>query len=59
MMNAQELRLKFEIDLAELQEKCKHEQVETMQYSYAPGHFGAMVKVCLNCDKVLDETETT
>lgn len=53
-MNAQELREIYDRDLKELQYNCKHEKSEWMQYSWAPGHMGAMVLVCECCEKTLN-----
>lgn len=52
-MNAQQLRDKYEQDLAQLQETCEHEKAEWMEHHFAPGHFDGMVFVCANCDKIL------
>ena len=53
-MTAKELRNKFDKDLEELQNNCKHEKSDWMPYSWAPGHFGNMVLVCEVCEKILE-----
>lgn len=50
---AQQLRDKFEEELAKLQADCLHENITEMPYSYAPGHFAGMVNVCDECDKII------
>lgn len=58
MITAKELRDKFDADLKEMQEKCKHENVsDWMDYMWAPGHFGLPVKVCRHCDKIVERKE--
>lgn len=52
-MTAKELREKYEADLKEMQAKCAH----TEQSDWIPsGHFTIMGRVCLICDKVLEDT---
>lgn len=54
-MTAKYLRYKFERDLKELQDKCSHTDSEVLPYLYAPGHFGRMVSVCKDCEKILED----
>ena len=54
MMNAKELRVEFEAALKEIQDCCMHQKSEWMDNSYAPGHTLGSVRVCLNCEKVLE-----
>lgn len=53
-MTAKELRDKFEADLKELQDNCEHIKSEWLEHHFAPGHFGGMVRVCDNCEKILE-----
>ncbi len=53
-MTTKELREKFELDLKELQDNCSHDESDWMPYMWAPGHFGNDVKVCKNCEKILE-----
>lgn len=53
-MTAKELRAQFELDLHDLQEACTHEHSEWMQSEFAPGHTVGSVKVCTNCEKVIE-----
>ena len=55
-MTAQQLREKFEIDLAKLQEDCKHEESEWMPSELAPGHIFGSVKICNICEKVMERS---
>lgn len=54
MNKAAELRQDYENKLAKLQASCPHKETKIMPYMWAPGHFGGDVKVCLECDKILD-----
>lgn len=54
-MTAEELRDKFEKDLKELQDACKHEESEWMEDYWAPGHYSGMVNVCNYCEKILEK----
>lgn len=54
-MGAKELREKFEADLKDLQEICMHSKVEEMIHEYAPGHSIGTVRVCVNCEKIMDK----
>lgn len=53
-MTVKELRNKLEIDIMYLQNRCPHEESEWMVNEYAPGHTAGVVKVCLNCEKILE-----
>jgi hypothetical protein len=55
MSKAKELRDKFEKDLKELQDNCPHTDSEWMPFMWAPGHFGPKVRVCGECDKILEQ----
>lgn len=55
MKTAKELREKFEKDLKELQDNCKHKDTEWLPNLFAPGHFHGQVKVCKKCSKRLEE----
>jgi hypothetical protein len=57
MNKAEQLRVKFDNDLKELQDKCTHESSDWMPYMWAPGHFGLPVKVCIHCDKILEHKQ--
>ena len=55
-MTAEELRVAFEQDFDKLQDNCPHsEQSDWMDYMWAPGHFGAPVKICKICEKILEQ----
>lgn len=55
MVSAKGLREEYSKDLKWLQDNCNHENLEWMQDEFAPGHStGKLVKVCANCEKVLD-----
>ena len=56
-MNAKGLREEFEKDLKWLQDNCKHEKSQLMEYQYVPGHFGGMVMVCDRCEKILESMD--
>jgi len=49
------LRKEFELKVKRLQASCEHKEVEWMDYMWAPGHFAGKVKVCLNCNKILEQ----
>jgi len=55
MKTAKQLKEKYEQDLKELQENCKHEDVsEWIKFMYAPGHYDIWnVKKCNICWKIL------
>lgn len=54
MKTASELREKFNSDLIELQNNCKHENCELLDYEFAPGHFSGMkINICKICEKVV------
>lgn len=58
MSQAQELKDKYEADLAALQEICKHENTTWAAECWAPAHFsGWEVRVCENCWKTLERNE--
>lgn len=54
MNQAQILRKKFEDDLKMLQNDCPHKDSEMMPYMWAPGHFSGKVRVCRNCELILE-----
>lgn len=56
-MDAKTLKKIYELNLKELQDSCPHEKTTDMEYHFAPGHFGGMVTVCDNCDKVIKKLE--
>ena len=56
-MTAEQLRNQFESDLKNLQDHCPHDKSEWMLDSWAPGHFHGEVKVCLNCEKVMERNK--
>ena len=55
MITAKELKEKYDKDLKELQENCKHEDItHWINSMYAPGHYGVWkVKQCNSCWKIL------
>lgn len=55
-MTAKELRQKFETDLNQLQDNCKHEKIsDWMDYEWAPGHSSPIkVRTCAICEKIMD-----
>lgn len=53
-MTAEDLRKQYEYKLKELQESCSHDKTTEMMSSWAPGHYGGMVKVCDVCEKVIE-----
>jgi hypothetical protein len=55
MSKAKELRDEFEKDLKELQDNCPHTESTWMDSMWAPGHFGPRVRVCKECDKILEQ----
>ena len=56
-MTAKRLRAKFDRDLKKLQDECSHKKTNWMPFMWAMGHFGADVKVCDRCEKILDRKE--
>ena len=56
-MTAKELRAKFEADLKQLQDTCKHKEIsDWMEYHWAPGHCSGKVKICKKCEKTIEST---
>jgi hypothetical protein len=55
MSLAKDLRDEFDRKLKELQDSCHHLESMWMDSMWAPGHFGPKVKVCNECDKVLEQ----
>lgn len=53
-MTAAELRWKFQQDLEKLQKQCPHLESDWIEHYYAPGHYVGMVKVCKNCEVLID-----
>jgi len=54
MTTAKQLRDKFEKDLKQLQDNCKHEPSDWMEHVWAPSHYsGFQVKQCNNCWKII------
>ena len=53
---AKSLRDKLELDLKELQAKCKHREIsEWMEQHWAIGHYsGTDVKLCNKCEKIIE-----
>lgn len=54
MSKARELRDKFNEDLKDLQQKCPHIVSDVMPYMWAPGHSSGNVRVCRECDEILE-----
>ena len=52
--SAKKLRDKFDGALAKMQRLCRHKKSSWMEYHWAPGHFDGMVRVCDNCEKILE-----
>ena len=55
MSKAKELRDKFEKDLKDLQDNCPHTESTWRLSEWAPGHLGPKVKMCNECDKILEQ----
>lgn len=56
MITAQQLKDKYESDLKQLQQDCKHGDIsDWMSEAWAPGHLtGACVKCCNVCWKTIE-----
>ena len=55
MGTAKETRARHEEELKNLQDNCSHEIIsDWMPYMWAPGHYGADVKVCEHCEKTIE-----
>ena len=53
--NIIEMQKRHEKEVADLQAQCSHQKVsDWMPFMWAPGHFGADVKVCEDCGKILE-----
>ena len=51
-----EMLSRHEEEIVDFQNRCSHRNVsDWMPYMWAPGHFSHNVKVCRNCDKIVDE----
>ena len=55
--SAKELRVEFERNLKELQDNCPHTVSTWMLSQWAPAHFGPKVKVCNECEKILEQED--
>lgn len=44
---------KFEKKLVDLREKCKHPDIKSVNFMWAPGHVSADTKVCAICGDVI------
>lgn len=53
-MTAEQLRYQYEQDLMDLQSNCPHGKSEWMENQFATGHTTGVVKVCVNCEKILE-----
>ena len=53
-MNAKEMREDFKARLVTLQMNCPHESSTWMDNAWAPGHIWGRVRVCDNCEKILE-----
>jgi len=55
MSEIKELREKHLREIEELQTKCIHEHItDWIEHQWAPGHANGYVKVCKNCDKIIE-----
>ena len=54
MSKAKQLREKFDLELKHLQENCPHIKSIITAYLWAPGHSNGKIKVCLECEKILE-----
>ena len=54
MKSYKDLKEKFDLDVKNLQERCKHKKSDWFLSRWAPGHFGGDVKLCLFCNKILE-----
>lgn len=58
-MTAKELKDKYDHDLEELQNTCRHIDTKLMDYSWAPGHIAPFkVNVCKQCWKIIPTKES-
>src|SRR5713226_4391758 len=53
-VTARSLREEFARRLSGLQESCKHERSDWMDFEWAPGHLAGRVRVCKRCEKILE-----
>jgi len=54
-MTAKELYEKYEKDLKDLQDNCKHGDVsDWLTYYWAPGHSNSEAKQCNICHKIME-----
>lgn len=52
----EDLKKKFESDVADLQERCDHPETTWMEKAWAPGHStGKAVEICDICNKEIRE----
>ena len=56
-----ELKSKFDLDVAELQNNCKHEKLsDWIEHWWAVGHSsGCEVRFCENCNKMIENRKKT
>lgn len=52
--SAKELRKEFKKNLKEFRDNCSHIESTWMMSEWAPGHYGPKVRVCNECEKILE-----
>jgi hypothetical protein len=55
MEDIKEMTRRHEEEVRDLQNTCRHDKVSKwMPFMWAPGHFGADVKCCEFCGKIIE-----
>lgn len=54
METIKQMRKRHEGEIEEFQNNCPHKKTVWMPYMWAPGHFGANVRVCKRCEKIIE-----